>query len=118
MEEEQEIIEVEAIEKPVDGKEKKEKKPQKAKYQYGGRIALFSKIDFFCLRFFFPSFTLGAIGSLMFGILYSENPGNVLALVWLIVLASLAGLGLLAFLFHFLLRALIRHWMKLDPNYQ
>ncbi len=117
--EEQDIIEVESVEIPSkDNKTNKAKKPKKAKYQYGRRIALFTKIDFFCLRFFFPSFTIGALGCLAFGILYSENPQNILALIWLIVLACLAGLGLVAFLFHFICKGLIRHWMSLDPNYQ
>lgn len=116
--EEQDIIEVESVEVPSSQKPTKEKKPKKAKYQYGGRIALFAKIDFFCLRFFFPSFTLGALGCLAFGILCYENPNSVFAFASLIALAALAGVGLLAFLFHFLCKALIRHWASLDPNYQ
>lgn len=116
---EQEVIEVEAVEKEVPApKAKKPKKPQKAKYQYGGRIAFFTKLDFFCLRVFFPLFFCGMLGCLFFGIPFSEQPDNTLFLVLLIISACLLGLSLLDFVLHFVWRRLIKHWMSLDPNYQ
>ncbi len=115
--EEQEIIEVESVEKSV-SEPPKQKKPQKAKYQYGRRIEIASRADWFCLRFFFPGFILGALASLAFGILYAQHQDNVFALVMLIVANAVFSLAVLAFLFHFLLGALIKGWKKKDPNFE
>ena len=119
MEESQDIIEVEATykEKPSQ-KEKKPPKPKKAKYQFGRRIALFTKIDYFTLRAFFPSFIFGGLGVLFFGIAFSENQTNAAWLVLLIVSAAVTGLALVAFCLHFLWRLLIHRWMEKDPNFQ
>ena len=119
MEESQDIIEVEATykEKPSQ-KEKKPPKLKKAKYQFGRRIALFTKIDYFTLRAFFPSFIFGGLGVLFFGIAFSENQTNAAWLVLLIVSAAVTGLALVAFCLHFLWRFLIHRWMEKDPNFQ
>lgn len=115
-ENEDNIIEVEAVDKTCDVLQK-DKKPQKAKYQYGGRIAALEKADRVLLTAFFPTFILGASLTLLFGILLSENPGSVPFLVLLIVAAIAGGLGLLMFIGHFVLTGLSNHYKKLDPNF-
>lgn len=115
--EEQEIIEVESVDKSVH-EAKPNAKPKKAKYQYGRRIETFTKIDVFCLRFFFPGFILGALASWGFGILYYQRPENIFLLVVFILAFILLALSVLSFASHFIWSALIRRWKKKDPNYE
>lgn len=114
-----EVIEVEAVYKEGSSQKKtKPRKPKKAKYQYGRRIAIFTKIDYLCLRLFFPCFILGGLGCLFFGIAFSENPNSILWMCVLILSAAVAGIALISFFLHFLWGFLIRRWKEKDPNYQ
>ena len=115
--EEQEIIEVEAIDKSI-REAQPNKKPKKAKYQYGSRIELFVKIDWFCIRFFFPLFLIGVLGSWALWIGYYQHPENVFFLIFLILALVILGFSILMFASHFLWRALINAWKKKDPNYE
>ena len=115
--EEQEIIEVEAVDKFVH-EAKPSKKPKKAKYQYGRRIALFTKIDWFCLRFFFPFFMLGVIGTWAFWMCFDQHQDSAFCMVMLILSLVVLCLAILLFASHFLWKALIKRWMSKDPNFQ
>ncbi len=114
---EEEIIEVESVDKSIH-EASPNAKPKKAKYQYGRRIEKFTKLDWLCLRFFFPGFILGAIATLLFAIGYWGHPDNVFFLIFFILALAVLALAILAFAFHFVLRAMIKRWMKKDPNYE
>ena len=115
--EEQEIIEVEAVDKSIH-EAKPNAKPKKAKYQYGRRIEKFTKLDWICLRFFFPGFILGSFATLLFAIGFSQHPDNIFFLIFLILAVAVLGFSVLAFGAHFILKALVKSWMKKDPNYE
>ena len=115
--EEPEIIEVEAVDKSIH-EARPNAKPRKAKYQYGRRIAAFSRLDAFCLRSFFLLFLLGCAGTWAFGICFSQHQSNIVFLVFLILSVAVLAFSVLAFASHFLWKALIRGWKKKDPNFE
>lgn len=118
MENEQDIIDVEAItisENETSAVETK--KAKKAKHQYGRQIDLFSKLTLLCARISFPGLIIFGLGSLALGIIYSEHKGETHFLVLMIIALSLAGISLLLFILRFVFLAIMKRLMKLDPNY-
>ena len=81
------------------------------------QILFWGRFARFCFRFGFPALLLGSLSCLPFGILYSETAA-VFYLVTLIIAASLAGLGLIGLGLGFIGTAMMKKYMKIDPNYE
>lgn len=119
MNEEKDIIEVEILDSTLDSKEV-HKEPAKAKHVKSdkrNKILFWGTIARACMRFGFPLAFSGGFGSLIFAILYGENQATF-QLVFLIIAISMAGLGVLGVIFGIVSRAMMFHYMRLDPNYE
>ena len=114
---EKDVIEVEVVDSTLDQKEPTKAAPQHVKSDKRNQVFLWAMVSSYCFRFGFPLALLGGFSGLAFSILYGETHGTF-QLVLLIIAFSICGLGVFGSLFGVIARALMRHYMKLDPNFE
>jgi len=84
---------------------------------YGKEIARFSYLANLFLRYGPTLFAVSALATMAFWILAQQNGYTGIFFVLLIIMASMAALGLVAFGLGMICRKIAINYMKRDPNY-